>query len=173
MSSFSAVFGWAFLVVFSIDHVSFLKPHDLDSSSYSLMAVARQTTVGRRIVVNHNTIRLCKHSLRFIRCHFCVYQSAIGDELESEKLVCAYMVYYHVCGLHRLMVCGSGDFCQSRLNIKAQVQFSFSIKCSHECGNLYTCLVHLLLFLGWRKNRYVKYFTDFSIKKCEAKLSKY
>ena len=74
------------------------------------MAVARQTTVGRWKVVNHNTLRLCKLSLNFSQCHFCIYESAIGDEKEKEMLVFVYMVYCHFPGIYTLLVCGGGDF---------------------------------------------------------------
>ena len=32
-----------------------------------------------------------RQSLNFIHCHFCICQSASGDEIEKEKLVFIYM----------------------------------------------------------------------------------
>ena len=141
MSSFSAVSAWAFLVVFPIHRASVFKAHHIDSSSYSFTVVARQTTVGRWIVVNHNTLRLWKHSPNFSRCHFCIYQSAIEDEIKRGKLVYVYMGYYHLRSRYTMLVCSGGDFFQSCLNGEAQVQFFFSILCSYKSGIVYTCLV--------------------------------
>ena len=61
------------------------------------MAVARQTTVGSWIVVNHNILRLCNHSLNFSQCHFCINQSAKGYEKKREKLVYVYVKFYQLC----------------------------------------------------------------------------
>ena len=70
------------------------------------MAIARQTAVGRWIVVNHNTLRLCKHSLNFSQCYFCIDESAIGDEKGREKLtyVCIHGIlpalwFIHIFGV--------------------------------------------------------------------------
>ena len=60
-------------------------------------------------------------------------------------------------------------FFQSRLNIKEQVQFFFSVRCSHKCGINYTCLVQLLLSTWWTKNRNVKFFTVFFYWKNERR----
>ena len=75
-------------MVFRIDSVKLFKLLNIDSSFYSFMAVARQTTVGRWIVVNHNRLRLCKQGLNFSQCHFCIYQSAIGNEIRKKKNSC-------------------------------------------------------------------------------------
>ena len=61
------------------------------------MAVARQMTVARWIVVKHNTLRLCKHGPNFSQYHICIYQLAIGDEMKREKLVYVYMLFYQLC----------------------------------------------------------------------------
>ena len=54
----------------------------------------------------------------FSQCHFCIYQSAIGDKLEREKLVFVYNVYFHLRGLYTLLVYGGGDFFSVSLNRK-------------------------------------------------------
>ena len=74
------------------------------------MAVAPQTTAGRWMLVKHNTLRLCKHSSIFSECHFCIYQSAIGDEKEKEITVFVHMVYFRLRGIYTLLVCGGGVF---------------------------------------------------------------
>ena len=75
-------------------------------------------TVGRWIVVNHNTLRLCKRSLNFSQCHFCIYQSAKRNGKEREKLVYVYMVYYQLRGLYTIFGVWRWWFFQSRLNVK-------------------------------------------------------
>ena len=52
----------------------------------AFMVVARQNR-GYLLRSEHQTLR---RSLNFSQCHFCIYQSAIRDEIEREKLVDIY-----------------------------------------------------------------------------------
>ena len=52
MYSFSAFFEWAFLLDFTIDQFYFFNIRDIDSSSYSFIAIARQRQWDVE-VVNH------------------------------------------------------------------------------------------------------------------------
>ena len=84
---------------------------------------------------------------------FYIYQSAVGDEKEREKLVFVKMVYHRL----RSMVCGSGYFFQYRLNVKIHVQVHFTVASQfyvHVNVELYMhafmhlCLVQLWLLCG-------------------------
>ena len=59
----------------------------MGSSSYSFHGGCTTNTGDTYQEVNHQTLR---QSPNFSQCHFCIYQSAIGDEIER-KLVYKYM----------------------------------------------------------------------------------
>ena len=112
------------------------------------------------------TLRLCNIS----QCHFCIYQSAIGDETKREKLMYVYMVYYLFRRLYPILVCGGGYFFHYRLNVKMHVQHFLFISIFTEMWNdIYTLsCINALSNCGFYvvdKNRFVKYFFgEFFIK---------
>ena len=74
------------------------------------------------------------------------------------------MAYFHLRGIYTLLVCGGVDFFQYPSNLRTlQVQFFFSIQCSHKGGIMYTrfhasMLSPSMVFVRWRKTGVLKVF---------------
>ena len=107
MSSFSAVYEWAFLSEVPIFHFIFFKPSDTDNSSYSKCIF--QTTVGCWIVKNHKLYNYASTALTLAKWH---YHYVIGGRMKKkEKLAYVY---------------------QSRLYVKNTCDILFSILRFHK-----------------------------------------
>ena len=110
--------------------------------------------------MNHNTLRLCRHSLNFSQCHFCIYQSAIGNGKQTEKLV-----FIHMVGVWRWISSIS-------LNCKKYTCNTFYVHINLEFY-IPSFMHPFMAYLWWRKTgkSSIKWlFVHFSWK-CKAKLS--
>ena len=113
-----------------------------------------------------HTLRLCKHSPNFSPCHFCIYQSGIGDEKEREKLVfvCIHGTLPSSWPIHIFGVWWWWIFSVSPKGKKCTCDvLFFLILCSHKCRIIYTrfhafMLSPITAFTWWRKNGWVKNF---------------
>ena len=104
-----------------LDLVTFLKLQDIDISSIQLSWRLHDKDRGYVLRSETQTLR---RSLQSSRCHFCIYQSAIGDKIEREKLECKHKVYR---------------------------QHTHFVLCRHNCWSIFFSLVynvevHLLCF---------------------------
>ena len=103
----------------------------------ALILFARQS-LGDVLCSAPQTLR---RSLNFSRCHFCIYQSALGDRIETEKLEYILDVYcqhiYTKCTvskagiyiLYNVDIGSSYNFLQSRLQCKSTRANVFSRLC--------------------------------------------
>ena len=88
MSNISNKRKWVFLAMFPLDLVYLFKPKKNTFFQYIFHGVC--TTRGYVLRSEPETLR---QSLNFSRCHFCIYQSAIEDEIKKAKLEYTHEVY--------------------------------------------------------------------------------
>ena len=121
--------------------MNFFKPQDRNSSSLEVSWwLHDKEEEGYVLRSEPQTIR---RRFNLNRCHFCIYQSAIGDEKERKKPVYFYTeCFVNKASMYNLCyvdIVDSGDFFTVRIHCKSARAISLSILCLCEGGIIRCC----------------------------------
>ena len=143
MSRFSAVFEWAFLVKVSINQFNFSKRRYIDGSSYSFVAVARQTLDSSE---PQHTTSLKSSTVSTLVDVISHCQSAIGEKKRKSRV-------YIRCWCVLVVVF------QFHVYVKMHVQVHFTIASTWTKKCFFIMIVlQRNFFHALEKNEKVKYF---------------